>query len=183
MSYNTRNYRNIGGSTWTITGDINVPTSGTINIETGGQLNIESGGSMDIESGGTVDYESGGYDTRVQVTHTTDLSPLIIGAINLIGNSTLIKVVLPAPVAGARVQVYNIDQSTSVFNIEASSTSLGVDRVIGTSTEVGTFVDNNSIQLSSGGCIHEFMAVNTSQWILLSNLGASACTTTPGTSA
>ena len=165
--YNTLNYRAIGGSTWVV----------------GGDLNVVSGGSIDVESGGVVSFESGAYAGSAVATHTTNLSPLIPGAMNLIGGTTVIKVVLPSPVAGMRVQVINQDQTTSVFNIESASTSLGADITIGSSTEVGTYVDSNTILLSSGGCIHELMAMNSTNWFVLSNRGASACTTSPGTSA
>ena len=141
------------------------------------------GAELVVTSTGKVNVEAGGYIQNALVAHTTALSPLIRGAMNHLGGGTsCITVVLPDPAVGADVWVINTAATTGAYSIEAASTNLGVDREIGSSTEVGTFVDSNTILLSSGGCLHHLKAVSTSQWIVVSNIGASVCTTIEGTS-
>ena len=135
------------------------------------------------EIGGQLNYTSGGYSGATLITHSTANSVLVPGAMNVLAGTSVFTVVLPDPVAGMRLQVINAAASTGQYTIEASSTNLGVDRVIGSATEAGAFTADNSMLLSSGGCIHELEAINTSQWIILSNVGASACSTEAGSSA
>ena len=64
MAYeDTRNYQSQGGSTWVVTGKLEIQSSGILEIESGGDLDVKSGGNIDLESGGYMAVASGGYIT------------------------------------------------------------------------------------------------------------------------
>ena len=153
-SYNTLNYRNLGGSTWSI--------------------------------GGELAFLSGGYMSNVLVSATSTLTPLIIGAMNYANGETTGPLVftLPTAVAGADVWFYGSTEiaTTGRAHIVTAAGTASIDVVIGTASELGMFEDNNNMLTATGSAIH-LKAVNSSQWLVVSNDGGAQGTTVAGTTA
>jgi hypothetical protein len=158
--YKSRNFRRPGGSTWDI----------------GGELNIKSTGRANVESGGAILTASGGYfGEGAAVAHTTALSVLNYGVWNTVSNaSTGLHLKLPVAQPGAEVWFQSADATTGAFPIITSTAGLTI--LIGSSTEAGVFADANTAIQTSGNVIG-FKAVATSHWLVISNVGASACST------
>jgi len=77
MAYeNTRNYEKQGGSTWVITGNLEVPSSGIIEIESGGSFDVKSGGNQNVDSGGYVNVSSGGQVSIPVTSSTSNDAPI-----------------------------------------------------------------------------------------------------------
>ena len=145
----------------------------------------KAGGSeFVVADGGTVLFEQGGYSySDAALAHTTALSVLEYGVLNTVSSATTgLTLLLPTPVPGAEIWFASYDATTGAFNLCAGTAVTAIDRVIGSSTEAGLAADNNNIMLTSGNIIG-LRGVNSSQWMVIENQGASACSTAVGTTA
>lgn len=159
-TYNTRNWRAQGGSTWHISGDVVLESSG-----------------HEVTQSGFVKYSS------AATAHTTALSVLSYGVLNTCSNadSTGIVMVLPTtPLPGAQVWVVPLKATTGQFYVSAVADTGTLGKSIGTSTESGAGQADNNMVSCTGPL--GFMAISSSEWMLISGVAAVA-TTVVGTSA
>jgi len=155
--YNARNYEIQGGSTWTVSGDLNVPSSGTINIETGGILTVESGGYITVSSGGQF---------VMPVTSSTSArAPLPNYGVVVVRTSAAATAddirLVAAPTRAGLVLHINSLCDASGANIGFASDSSSKDVIVYSSSGVAkTFWElvKNSSQMAT------FVSSNTSEW-------------------
>ena len=88
-------------------------------------------------------------------------------------------------IAGAEVWFYGGStdiQTTGRAHITVAEGAASINTVIGTASEVGMFEDNNNM-ITATGSVLGFKAANSSQWLVISNVGGAAATTLAGTTA
>lgn len=193
---NIRNYKNVGGSTMVISGDLNVPSSGTLNIETGGILNIESGGDIDVASGGNIDLESGGYiaiaeggyismtsggHIAMPVQSNTSADKAIpnygLVIINSSGTAGDVRKVAAPTRAGLVLHLVSVSGTTIGINVCVASASSNVDITIettGVSKPIWEIIGGSTQALS-------LVSSNTSQWYVVGLGAVSGTLSTDGT--
>jgi len=158
---NTRNYQNQGGSTWVVTGNLEVQSSGIIEIESGGSFDIKSGANQNIDSGGFINVSSGGQIAAPVTSCTSTDGPIPnygICIINSSGKTNDTREVAQPTRAGLTLQLVANSGTTIGVNvcvasgtsladctIESSGASKTVWEIIG-STQTATLVSANTSQ-------------------------------------
>ena len=151
--------------------------SGVYRKAGGAEFVVTSTGKIHIEGGGYIQWPNTNMTTGTLVSGAAALGVAqLTWGLNWASNATTgLPCKLPEPTkVGGEVWFYSLDGTTGAFPICTSTAGVGV--IIGSATEVGTFVDNNTA-IQTSGTIVGLKAVTTSQWIVLSNIGGGICST------
>ena len=176
MSYNTRNYETLGGSTWVVTGNLEVPSTGIIEIETGGSLDVKSGGNQNVDSGGYINVSSGGQIAIPVTSSSSNDAPIpneglcIISAAGATASDC--RTVAAPTRAGLTLNLVSNCAASGCNVCVASATSL-VDIVILDESQnpepIWHLVKGSSQNA-------RFVSVNTSQWQVLGPIAGTLST-------
>ena len=185
-SYQPLVYRKQGAEFFVVAsgGEISIESGGLAVVESGGELTVESGGAVAVESGGAINLEAGGYVGMELVALSSHLAPMSLGAMHYPTTTLTSSVIfmLPTPVAGAEVWFCSTFATTGSQYLCSGLTTDSIDRIICSSTEAGYGADKNNLLETSGG-IYGLKAINSSMWVITSNIPASICTTIKDTTA